>query len=155
MSNLTLTIPNPSNYLSDNSRSIAIAAVLIVAGVLATVAVEFYRRHYSAKKQEQLAKKWVAVWLTASSGIFTAIGYLVFLIQSNTSLFSTLPFVGKHVAAVVGVGYFLYNVRLNRWYKAAAERLSRWTGTKVTDAPAPETTPVVGVQEETAANFVA
>lgn len=131
MSNVIITLPDPANYISSNSLSLAIACVLILAGILASVTVEVYRRHYNAKKQEELAKKWIAIWLAASSGVFTALGYLVFIIQANTSTLSALPFVGKHVAGVVGIGYFLYNVRLNKWYKAIAARLVKWTGAKV------------------------
>lgn len=150
MSSINISIPNPSEYISNHTLDIAIAVVLLVAAVLASVAVEVYRRHYNAKKQEQLAKHWVAVWLTASSGVFTALGYILVLLQNNASMFSTLPFVGKHILDVVGIGYVLYNVRLKSWYQAVAAKLSKWTGTKT---PVVAPTPSLS-DDESPANFV-
>lgn len=152
MSNVTLTLPDPSDYISNHTLDIAIAIVLLVAAILASVAVEVYRRHYNAKKQAQLAKHWVAVWLTASSGVFTALGYIAVLLQNNSGYLSTLPFVGKHVLAVVGLAYFLYNIRLSSWYKKIAAALTKWTGTKVAAVVSP--TVALDSSDEAPSNFV-
>lgn len=134
----TFTIPKA---LVMGSNQWAVVGLLVIAGLCASVVVEAYKRHYNSKRDVDLAKHWVAALLTLVSALFAYIGYVAIFLQSNQSLLSGFPFVGKHVEAVVGIAWSLYAFRLNKTYQVVADYLAKWSNKK----PAVKTvsTPVV------------
>ena len=134
MSQILLNVPDI------DSKTVAVAAVLVVAALIASVIVEVYRRHYSKKNFEKLGKAWTALLLAAISSAFTGLGYLLLLAQSNTEYLSTLPFVGKHIFGVLGVAYTIYNLRLNKTYQTIADKLNKWTKKTPKTPPQPKAT---------------
>lgn len=130
MSQLTLNVPT----ITVDERAVYITAVLIGCALLSSIAFEIYRRRHNAKQLKQLgddalkmSKAATAVVMTGISSVFTALGYLLFLAGDHVDLLSTLPFVGKHVPAVIGTGWLLYNLRLNKTYQNVANVLSKWS----------------------------
>lgn len=144
---ITLNLP------AVNKQAVIVSVALVVAAVLASIVVEVITRHYNKKQLQKFAddaKKYskaaTAVLLTIVSTAFTYLGYLLFLAQNNQDALSAIPFVGKHVAAVVGIAYVIYNVRLNKTYKHVADLLGKWSSSKPTTPPAIVTAPETPVQ---------
>lgn len=136
-------------------QTLLVVAVLVAAAVLASIVLEVLLRHYNKKqllqfgdKAVKLSKAWVAISLSVLSAAFTWLGYLLVLAQSNTDYLSSLPFVGKHITGVVGTGYILYNLRLNKTYQHVANILTRWSSKKKL-VTLPVATPVLPLESQT------
>ena len=129
---MTITL-NPPNLSSIDSRDWLIVVTLIGAALLTSIAVEVYKRHYSAKKQQELEKHWVAVWLTLSSAFFTYLSYIIFLGSTGSGLLSGLPYVGKHIETVVGIATSLYLLKNNTVFK----QITAWATNFTSDKPKP------------------
>lgn len=144
MSQVTLTLPSVDQVFAVDSRGWLVIAVLLVTAVVASVSLSLYRKHYSAKKCEELAKHWTAILLTAFSGLLSLAAYVIVLAGDNQSLLrqilSGFPFVEKHVFTVVGIAYVIYNLKNNKITRTVLSPLSRWSGAKD-----PAQTPVTAV----------
>ena len=103
--NVSFNIPDLTTI---SARSWLVVVVLLGAALLTSIAVEVIKRKHTARQQEDLAKHWVAVWLTLSSAFFTYLGYIIFLGSTGSGLFSGVPYVGKHIETVVGIATSLY-----------------------------------------------
>jgi hypothetical protein len=121
----TLTFAVPAITQND-----VVAASLVVAAILASVVFDAYKRHHNAKHDIDLAKHWVAIILTGLSAAFTYLAWLLTLAGNNQALLKGLPYVGKHVEAVVGIAWSIYMLKGNKVYQAAAEVLGKWSGAK-------------------------
>lgn len=156
MSQVLLTLPT---FPTVDHQSVVVGTVLTAAGLLATITLEVIRRRYTAKQIKKmgddavkLGKATTALLLGGISALFTGLGYLLVLAQGNSSMLSTLPFVGKHFLEVIGVAYSLYNLRLNKTYQHVADILNKWSSKKAT-APALQPTPATTSLPETESNF--
>jgi hypothetical protein len=143
MSNITIPVP------SGITKGEIAALIISTAGILTTLVIELYKRHYNAKQllkfgenMIKLSGTKIALIAASSSALFTYLGALLFLAQSNSAFLSELPFVGKFFWSAMGVGYFLYNLRLSKWYKAFAAKYGNTKQVKL-----PPVTPVVETPE--------
>lgn len=121
---VSFTVPNLGEI---STRSWLVIATIIGAAILSSIVVELYKRHYFKKKDVKLAKGWIAIWLSASSVFFTYLGYALLLASANVGMIKGLPFVGNHALEVLGIGYLIYNLSLNKWYQAVATWLGKWS----------------------------
>lgn len=125
---MTITIDLSSighSLFSANASTWLLIIVLFIAGVAASIIVELIKRKHSLKQQQDMANKTIAWLLTAFTTLFTFTGYAFFFIQSNSSIFSAFPFLARHVPQVLGVLWFVYQLRLNKWYKAFANKFGK------------------------------
>lgn len=124
----TVTVPDSlvQAWNVFDRNHVAVIGVLVVA-LLASIVTEVVKRKYNAKqfskmlvgeewKAIKLSKKAIAWILTASTTLFTSLGYVLFLYQGNKSFVAQVPYIGTGVTEAVGVGYLLYNLRLNKSY---------------------------------------
>lgn len=141
MSQTTVTVPDSlvQAWKFFDRNHVAIIGVLVVA-LISSIVVELFKRKYNAKQLKQaegeavqLSKRGVAWLLTVITTLFTALGYAIFLVQSNKSYVSQLPYIGQGVTEALGVAYLLYNLRLNKSYQTFANWASKWSKSKPTD----------------------
>ena len=133
MAQLTLNIPT----VTVDERAVYVTLVLLGAALLTTIAYEIIKRRYTAKQLKQFGmeaqkrgKTAVAIIFTALATFFTLLGSLLFIMEDHQDFLASLPFVGKHVMTVVGVAWFVYNLRLSRTYQTVAVLLGKWSTKK-------------------------
>lgn len=133
MSQLTLNVPT----IQVDERAFYVTLVLIGAALVTITAYEIIKRRYTTKQLKEFgelaqkrSKVAVAVILASLSTLFTTLGYLLFLAQDHMDLLQALPFVGKHVMTVLGTGWLIYNLRLNKTFQNVSEVLGKWTTKK-------------------------
>ena len=125
---------NAPDLSAISDRDWLIVAVLAGASVLTFFFVQAVKHHYNKQQQEDLAKHWVAVWLTLSSAFFTYLGYIIFLGSTGSGLFSGIPYVGKHIETVVGIATTLYLLRKNPLFV----KITAWATSFTSNKPAPK-----------------
>lgn len=125
---MTITI-NPSNIGNDlftaHASTWLLVVVLFAAGLIASLAIEVIKRKRTVKQQQDLTKKAIAWLLTTFVTVTTFAGYVFFFLQSNSSLLDSFPFLARHVPQVLGVLWFVYQLRLNKWYKLAQAKFGK------------------------------
>ena len=139
---LTLHLPNIDNLAGVDARTWGILVGVLVVALLASIAVELIKRKYSASKQVDLAKHWTAVILTASASLFTLASYFIAFAQNNASFVSAFPFLARHMPQAVGVAYFVYNIRLSKWYQNVANVLGKWSSSADAVTPPQPVVPI-------------
>lgn len=135
----TITIPNwvYQAYSFTKHNWTTVAGVVVVA-IIASIVVEVSIRHYKSKKEivspNDIAKlkKFIAWLLVIFSTLFSWLSYVIFFAQTNAGVLQAIPIIGSHSAEAVGTAYVLYQLRLNKYYKAFAIWASKWTGKKTT-----------------------
>lgn len=132
----TLTLPHwlaqTVHFFGRNWEGIlGIIAIALVSSIIVEVL-----KHKGSWTQEEAKCKAVVRWglLIISAG-FTALGYVIFFLQSNESALKQLPQIGQAEVEVLGAAWTLYNFRLNKTYKNVASKLASWSKS---------TTPVTG-----------
>jgi hypothetical protein len=127
-------VSNSVHFLERNW--IAIVGILVIA-LLSTIVTEIAKHKWSVKYEEQKAKTIVRWVLLAVSTGFTALGTIIYFMQSNSMSLSKLPFIGQNEVEVLGAAWTLYNFRLNKTFANVRAKLTNWA-----DAKNP-TTPVI------------
>ena len=130
-------------------RNWLIVVVLLGSALLTSLVVEEIKKHYNKKQQEDLAKHWVAVWLTVSSAFFTYLGYIIFLGSTGSGLFSGIPYVGRHVETVVGIATSLYLLKSNKVFVKLTAWATTFSSSKTTPVVVPKPVAVASEPQDT------
>jgi uncharacterized membrane protein len=125
MSQVTISLPS---QLPAVTKADVVSLGLIVSAILACIAWAAYERHYNIKNEEKIAKHWIFVGVTALSGAFTYLAYLLTLAQGNDAVLRGLPYVGKHIEAVVGIATSIYLLKDKAPIKWVFPFLAKWSG---------------------------
>lgn len=153
MNSQTVTVPawvvQTLHWVNHNWT--VVVGVFVVA-VLGITFVEVVKRKYNAKQEEAMAKRVIAWLLLVSTTFFSWLAYALFYTQGHQTFLQTLPVIGSHVTESLGVGYTLYNLRLNKWYEAFANWASKETA-QAPVSPAVEPQQPAVSPDESAANF--
>jgi uncharacterized membrane protein len=146
MNQTTLVVPSwASNVVHFAERNwIACVGILVIA-IISSIVTEFAKHKWSVKYEEAKAKTIVRWVLVAVSTGFTALGTIIYFIQSNNFTLSKLPFIGQNEVEVLGAAWTLYNFRLNKTFANIRAKLASWSDAKVKDTPAPVVTQPVQV----------
>lgn len=104
---------------------------VIVVAIIASIALELVKRQHNKKQLNNLGKKALAWLLVVFSALFSALAYFLIYAQGHLSALKALPIIGSHTTQSIGLAYALYNIRLNKYYKAFAAWASKETGKPV------------------------
>lgn len=118
---------------------IAIVGITFIA-LLSCIVTEFAKHKWSVRYEASKAKtivRWVLVAVTAG---FTALGTVIYFIQTNQLSLAKLPFIGQNEVEVLGAAWGLYNFRLNKTFANIRAKLSTWSDAKVTPVTTPADT---------------
>lgn len=156
MTTVTFNVPDWANPMGGSERTWALVVSILLAALAASILVEVFKRRYNAaqwkKAQDEItpmAKRTVALLLTALSSLFTAASYFIVFAQTNASALSVVPYLGTHVPQAVGAAYLLYNFRLNTTYKNVAGWLGKWSKNDKQPASTPATDTAGAVEAPT------
>lgn len=127
MQTVTFNVPNWFDPFGSSSQTWLLVISVLATALLASIVVEVYKRHYTAKQQEALAKHYIALLLTFLTALFTAASYFITFAQTNAGIVNVIPFLGRHVPQAVGAAYIIYNLRLNKTYQTVASKLNSWS----------------------------
>lgn len=124
---ITFTIPSIHEVFGMHAHAWLVVVAITGIALLASIVVEVIKRRHNAKQQEKMAKKAVA-WLLASfTFLFSAATYFIAFAQNNATFLSSLPVVGQYTVQAMGVAWFIYNIKLNKWFQGVADVLGKWS----------------------------
>lgn len=139
MHNTTLIVPLwASNTVHFFERNwVAMVGITVIA-LLAAIVTEFAKHKWAVKYEEDKAKTIIRWVLVAVSTGFTALGTVIYFVQTNGMSLSKLPYIGQNEVEVLGAAWTLYNFRLNKTFKNIQARAASWSDAKtpVVNTPA-------------------
>ncbi len=132
MNNTVLIVPlwvtNAVHFLERNW--VAMVGIAVIA-LLSCLVTEFAKHKWSTQYEEAKAKtivRWVL--LTVSAG-FTALGTVIYFLQTNGMYLKDIPYIGQNEVEVLGVAWGLYNFRLNKTFANIRAKLGKWSDAKI------------------------
>jgi hypothetical protein len=135
----TDNLPDIGFILTHHVFEILVVLGVLVLGVIASFALEFYKTRIQGKVEEAKLKKAVAKGLAGISTVLSAAGSLVALLQhGDLTLLNYVPAVAAAVPTIASVAYFFYNLGGNKYVQSTIQALNNWTKKSDTTVATPE-----------------